>query len=396
MERKIIEINGILDDWGWLRSNVRYMLNKHKNSPVLCVVNSFGGSINEGLAISKLFEDHGDVVVRFVGCCASAATWMAFGAKEVEMAEDAFFLVHQCSNLVSIYKSMKIEDIEATIKKLENMKKSQEAFNLIIAKKYADRLPEGKTLDDVFALMAEERWMTADETKEWGFVDKVIPGVNKMGKDTQNLVAMNCASLNLPVPHFKQVEQEDNQPIVQAIINGIKNVLMPKKKEDAVDVDNPALSVNNPALSENNPASSDEGQEGKSINNQSVMNKKFLNLIALLAIASDQQTEDTGSVTLTFDQLQTIENALATGKAQEQVVKDVEVILDGVSENVKKMEGVKNKALALVNLVENFPVQAPAGNIIPKGESDAKKEALKASAKDPINEEAQNLYGKGK
>ena len=92
MERKVININGVLDDWGWLRSNVQYMLNKHKNDSVLCIVNSYGGSVNEGLAISKLFEEHGDVVVRFIGCCASAATWMAFGAKSIEIAEDALFL----------------------------------------------------------------------------------------------------------------------------------------------------------------------------------------------------------------------------------------------------------------------------------------------------------------
>ena len=167
MERKQIKINGVLDEWGWNRSNVQYMLNKYKNEPVLCIVNSYGGSVNEGLAISKLFEEHGDVVVRFIGCCASSATWMAFGAKEIEIAEDALFLVHQCSNLVAIYKSMKIEDIDKTIKQLESMKKSQEAINLTIAKKYADRLPDGKKLEDVLQLMAEERWMTASDAHRW-------------------------------------------------------------------------------------------------------------------------------------------------------------------------------------------------------------------------------------
>ena len=139
MERKQISINGILDSWGYQRSNVNYLLNRYKDMPVLCVVNSLGGNVNEGLAISKLFEQHGDVVVRFIGCCASAATWMAFGAKEIEIAEDAFLMVHNCSNLISIYKSMKIEDIESTIKELESVKKSQEAFNLTVAKKYAAR-----------------------------------------------------------------------------------------------------------------------------------------------------------------------------------------------------------------------------------------------------------------
>ena len=380
MERKVININGVLDDWGWLRSTVQYMLNKHKNDPVLCIVNSYGGSVNEGLAISKLFEEHGDVVVRFIGCCASAATWMAFGAKSIEIAEDALFLVHQCSNLVAIYKSMKVEDIDATIKKLESMKKSQEAINLTIAKKYADRIPEGKTLEDVLNLMAEERWMTAEETKDWGFVDKVIPGINRMTKDAQSLVTMNCASLNLPVPHFEEPKEETS--VVSQIIDGIKNLLHPENKgtEENASEEPVIHSTEKEQTVSNNQ------------NKQSSMNKKFINLIALLAIANDATTDEEKGETLAHEQLQLIENALANAKAKEQILKDVEDALDAVSDNVKKIEGVKNKALALAGLVDKFPSQAPAGNMVPEGNSDTKQNALDETAKDDINAEARNLY----
>lgn len=380
MERKVININGVLDDWGWLRSTVQYMLNKHKGEPVLCIVNSYGGSVNEGLAISKLFEDHGDVVVRFIGCCASAATWMAFGAKSIEIAEDALFLVHQCSNLVAIYKSMKVEDIDATIKKLESMKKSQEAINLTIAKKYADRIPEGKTLEDVLNLMAEERWMTAEETKEWGFVDTVIPGINRMTKEAQNLVTMNCASMNLPVPHFDTSKEEKS--MVSQIIDGIKNLLhLENKGAEENTSEDPA-----------NHSTEKEQTVSNNQNNQSSMNKKFINLIALLAIANDATTDEEKGVTLTHEQLQLIENALANSKAKEKTLKDVEEALDAVSDNVKKMEGVKNKALALAGLVDKFPIHAPAGNKVAEGASDSKQNALDETAKDDINAEARNLY----
>lgn len=380
MERKVININGVLDDWGWLRSTVQYMLNKHKGEPVLCIVNSYGGNVNEGLAISKLFEEHGDVVVRFIGCCASAATWMAFGAKSIEIAEDALFLVHQCSNLVAIYKSMKVEDIDATIKKLESMKKSQEAINLTIAKKYADRIPEGKTLEDVLNLMAEERWMTAEETKEWGFVDKVIPGINRMTKEAQNLVTMNCASMNLPVPHFDTSKEEKS--MVSQIIDGIKNLLhLENKGAEENTSEDPA-----------NHSTEKEQTVSNNQNNQSSMNKKFINLIALLAIANDATTDEEKGVTLTHEQLQLIENALANAKAKEKTLKDVEEALDAVSDNVKKMEGVKNKALALAGLVDKFPIHAPAGNKVAEGASDSKQNALDETAKDDINAEARNLY----
>ena len=122
------------------------------------------------------------------------------------------------------------------------------------------------------------------------------------------------------------------------------------------------------------------------------MNKRFINLIALLAIANTAVTEEKGNVTLTDEQLQTIENALAANKANEQKMKEVEDVLDAVSDNIKQMEGVKNKALALANLVDKFPAQAPAGNVVPAGQSDSKQEKIDETAKDAINAEARSMY----
>ncbi|MBQ9364003.1 MAG: Clp protease ClpP [Bacteroidaceae bacterium] len=383
MERKQISINGILDSWGYQRSNVNYLLNRYKDMPVLCVVNSLGGNVNEGLAISKLFEQHGDVVVRFIGCCASAATWMAFGAKEIEIAEDAFLMVHNCSNLISIYKSMKIEDIESTIKELESVKKSQEAFNLTVAKKYADRAIEKKTMEDIITLMAEERWMTANEAMEWGFVDRVIPGVNRMNEESRNQIVQNCVALNLPAPHFRQPEEKS---IVRDLLDGLKGLMTGNAVKNDVEIEDGHREPAKPSATED------------STNNQSnnqkcfAMNKKFVNLIALLAIASNEVTEEDGNVTLDMEQLGRIENALAEAKQHGQQLKDVEDVLDSVSDNVKNMEGVKNKALALKGLVGQFPIQAPAGNQLPAGASDAKQQKLDETAKDGINQEMRAFY----
>lgn len=382
MERKQINITGILDSWGYQRSNVSYQLNRYKGMPVLCVINSLGGNVNEGLAISKLFEQHGDVVVRFIGCCASAATWMAFGAKEIEIAEDAFLMVHNCSNLISIYKSMKIEDIETTIKELESVKKSQEAFNLTVAKKYADRAIEKKTMEDIITLMAEERWMTANEALEWGFVDRVIPGVNRMNEESRNQIVQNCVALNLPAPHFQQQEEKS---IVREILDGVKGMIRYAVKND-VAIEDGQLEPTTPSATEESTNNQSNNQKGFA------MNKKFVNLIALLAIASNQVTEEDGSVTLDMDQLEHIENALAEAKKRGQQLKDVEDVLDSVSDNVKIMDGLKNKALALKGLVGQFPIQAPAGNQIPAGASDDKQKKLDETAKDGINQEMRAFY----
>ena len=382
MERKQININGMLDSWGYQRSNVSYLLNRYKDVPVLCVINSLGGSVNEGLAISKLFEQHGDVVVRFIGCCASAATWMAYGANEVEIAEDAFLMVHNCSNLISIYKSMKIEDIEGTIKELESLKKSQEAFNLTIARKYAARAKGKKSMEDVITLMAEERWMTAVEAMEWGLVDRVIPGVNRMNEESRNQIVENCAALNLPAPDFPGREERS---IVRELLDGLKGLMKSAPQGGAAqDTTTPQSGAAQDTVG---------GIQTHTINKIGViMNKKFVNLIALLAIASNQVTEEDGDVTLNKEQLEQIEGALAEAKELGRQLKDVEDVLDSVSDNVKGMDGVKNKALALKGLVGQFPIQAPAGNQLPAGASDAKQQKLDETAKDDINQEMRAFY----
>lgn len=170
--------------------------------------------------------------------------------------------------------------------------------------------------------------------------------------------------------------------MVSQIIDGIKNFLHPENKgaEENTSED--------PA----NHSTEKEQTVSNNQNNQSSMNKKFINLIALLAIANDATTDEEKGVTLTHEQLQLIENALANAKAKEKTLKDVEEALDAVSDNVKKMEGVKNKALALAGLVDKFPVQTPAGNKVTGGTSDTKQNALDETAKDDINAEARNLY----
>ena len=370
-------VNGMIDSYGWQHSMIQYHLHNHKDEPVLCVVNSLGGDVSQAMAISKLFDEHGDVTVRFIACCASSATWMAFGAKEVEIAEDALLLVHHCSNLVDIYKSMKIDDIDKTIQQLQSMKKSQEVINLTIAKKYADRIPESKTLEDVINLMSEERWMTAEEAKSWGFVDKIIPGINHMENDARLLMTHNCASLNIPAPSFDDHNGEPEKNIVQQIVEGVRDFFKPKEDDSAQSA----------------PATQ-EPENNVPTNNQTTfnMNKKFVNICTLLAIAVSAQNEETGDVTLTHDQLQSIENALAEAAASKQVTKDVEDTLDKVSDNIKQMDGVKNKALACVSLLTNLPMQAPAGNLVPKGESDGSKNSMADIAKDEVNKEAMNYY----
>lgn len=361
MNEVVLEVNGMIDHYGWQRTNIRYFLNKNKGNAVRLKVNSFGGSVNEAIAISKLLEDHGNVTVEFIGFCASAVTWMAFGAKTREMHEDSLWLCHKSSIRVDIYRTMNSDQLADTIKQLENEKKNQDAIDLIIAKKYADMCADkDKSLADVFDLMKQERWLSADEVKEWGFIDNIIPGINKITDEYRNLLIENCAALNFPLPAIidKQddtlANDEVSESLVNRFLNSIKAIFksMEKSTED------------------NNP-----------INNSTIMNKTFVMVNALLGV--EGLAENNGKVELTIDQLQKICNALKEADDNKQSVTKATEALDAISPNIKGITGLENKIQAVAVVLNMVPKGVPAGNALPKED---KVDDFSETAKDPVNE----------
>ena len=361
MNEVVLEVNGMIDHYGWQRTNIRYFLNKNKGNAVRLKVNSFGGSVNEAIAISKLLEDHGNVTVEFIGFCASAVTWMAFGAKTREMHEDSLWLCHKSSIRVDIYRTMNSDQLADTIKQLENEKKNQDAIDLIIAKKYADMCADkDKSLADVFDLMKQERWLSADEVKEWGFIDNIIPGINKITDEYRNLLIENCAALNFPLPAIidKQddplANDEVSGSLVNRIVNSIKDIFKPMEK----------------STEDNNP-----------INNSTIMNKTFVMVNALLGV--EGLAENNGKVELTIDQLQKICNALKEADDNKQSVTKATEALDAISPNIKGITGLENKIQAVAVVLNMVPKGVPAGNALPKED---KAEDFSETAKDPVNE----------
>lgn len=362
MNEVILEVNGIIDHYGWQRTNIRYILNKNKGNAVRCKVNSWGGSVNEAIAISKLFEEHGNVTVEFIGFCASAVTWMAFGAKTREMHEDSLWLCHKSSIRVDIYRTMNADQLSETIKKLENEKKNQEAVDLIIAKKYVDMCADkNKTLSDVFDLMKQERWLNASEVLEWGFIDNIIPGINKVSDDSRNLIFENCAALNFPLPALPEpkVDDQDNSTLVERIVDSVKAIFKPMEKPEDV---------------------SEEQESINPINNPTVMNKNFVMVNALLGV--EGLAENNGTVELTIEQLQTICNALKEADNNKQSVTKATEALDAISPNIKSITGLENKIQAVAVVINMVPKGIPAGNDLPK---DDPQDIFAETAKDPVN-----------
>lgn len=373
MEQVTIDIRGMIDGYGYQLSNVRYLLKQNKGKQVLCRVNSFGGSVNDAMMISQEFADHGNVTVRFLGFCASAATWMAFGAKRIEMAEDAFWLCHKSSVTVDIWKQMNSDDLEATIKQLQKDKKNQEAIDLTIAKKYADR--SGKSVEDMLALMNEARWLKAEEVKALGFVDDIVKADGKsFTKQQQQSIVANCAALNMPTPTF---DPDNESP---SLIDRLKRVFSFKEETTEEPENNAPLDT---PVEDTVPPVEDSQENSHQI--QKTMNSEFTNLNSLLSVEGVEVADN--QVTLTVEQLQTIENALSERDTIQQAVNKATATLDSISDTVKDIEGLNNKVLAMKNVLDRMPLTAPAAAVVPGNSAeDTKQKELAEDCKDPINE----------
>lgn len=158
-------LGGIGESWfdeGNTLKSVKSQLQDLDVSSVNVSIQSMGGDLMEALAIHDLFKNmSAKVIAKIVGATASAGTIVALGADDVEITENSRFLVHHAST-VTMGNS---EEHERAAKDLESW--DEDILNIYQKK-------TGKRKSQIRNLMKEEKWITAEEAKEWGFVDKII------------------------------------------------------------------------------------------------------------------------------------------------------------------------------------------------------------------------------
>lgn len=366
MEEYVFSISGIIDKYYLNRNYVKYFLDKAGTNPVRIKVSSYGGDVAEAVAISNLLAEHKNVTIEFIGFNASAATWMAFGAEKVESHEDSMWLAHKSSVGVDIYGSLNTDQLKSKIQELENAKKSADAIDLMIASKYMDKT--GKSLKDLLNLMSESRWMGAAEALEFGFIDAIIPGINKSIKITNEL-AMNFESMGMPVPVIEN--KTEDHSLIQVLKDGFNELksLFPKAKKE----------------------------EFSNTNTEPIMRKEFVSVNQILNCEGLPENE--GKITFTVDQVKLMNDALISANAakvkaegdlhtsnealtaSDKKYTDAIDVIDSLSDDVKNAGNVSDKVSVIKNLLDKVPGMKI---ITPTATNDGKPDFSEV-AKDPIN-----------
>ncbi|OIO03161.1 MAG: peptidase S14 [Desulfovibrionaceae bacterium CG1_02_65_16] len=195
------------DYWGGIgaESFVKELLSI--TAPVIHIrINSPGGEVFAARAIEAAIREHKSKCIAHVdGCAASAASFVAIACDEVEISAGALFMIHRAWCL----EAGNCEDFTKTAAWLEKVDGT-------LAATYASET--GLELPEIIRMMSDETWMTAQESVDLGFADRIAEPAAK-AQAGWNLSAYSRApkphaqaqdDVPAPVTDNPETEQADN------------------------------------------------------------------------------------------------------------------------------------------------------------------------------------------
>jgi len=124
-------------------------------------LNTPGGGVFDGFAIYNALRSHrAEVITHIDGLAASIGSVVALAGDTVNIAQNAFFMIHNPHALV-LGESKDMRKMADTLDKIAGA----------IVRTYADK--SGKSEEEIQQIMNKETWFNADEAKEAGFADNV-------------------------------------------------------------------------------------------------------------------------------------------------------------------------------------------------------------------------------
>jgi ATP-dependent protease ClpP protease subunit/phage terminase Nu1 subunit (DNA packaging protein) len=249
----VIDLIGVINDF-WTGDNSKEVflaqLKGIKASNITVNISSPGGDSADAMAIYDALKGHpARVTARLSGLVASAATTVACGADVVEASPTCIYMIHNHW----IFTAGNKKEMEKTMKALDT-------FDKVAAGIYKKRT--GQRLDTIKRMMDEETYMTAQEAKDFGFVDKIIEGITFENQVTledlevRNYMSstLNCAKLP-PVaageaPEIPINSQTDNNIMdnlnteQQGAFVRFVNSLIGKKNDEAEIAETPQAETN--------------------------------------------------------------------------------------------------------------------------------------------------------
>lgn len=333
---------GVSFDWwtgsrGTTAKDVRNFLNTHKDEEVHIAVSSPGGYVDAGLEIYQLIKDHGKVHMHILGMTASAATFLTMGAKTVDMVDGSLMLIHNTSMAVIEWQSANKEQLDALIEKYKKEREDLNTIDKVIASLYAKK--SGKTLDECMEKMSKASWLSPQDALDFGLIDCIREDEHGVLKKKNFNNISNKIIKEYGLPPFPKAS---NSAVADENGNPTKSFIL--KSVEAMK----SFFHHDPAL-----------------NNFSMI-KIWKNVENLLAVKDGFIPNDDGSISLSQEQMQQVDNRLGSLELEVKNEKEVKDSLQSQLDDVKaKLEKAQNDLTSANETIDNLK-QAPGGSTLEK------------------------------
>ena len=173
-------------------------------------INSPGGSVFSAVAIANTLKNHkAKITANIDGLAASAATIITSACDTVKMPKNALFMVH--NPITFAYGNN--QDMQKTLEMLNKVKNS-------IIETYLNKAKTDK--ETLSELMDNETWMSAEEAKEYGFIDEILDENVEKEVIENKLIINNMA---FDISRFKNFKEKKIQEprVINISVNSTGN-----------------------------------------------------------------------------------------------------------------------------------------------------------------------------
>ena len=358
MQNYHLKLKGYVGGYDFDASYVDYILSKNQNKPVDILIDSLGGSLATALSIVASFRQHGNVHVHYVGMNASAATIVSMGAAKVTMDSSAMYLVHKCSSEFFKWASLNADQLEQQIQQLTQMKTDLEKMDANVAKLYAAKCKK-KTCAELLDLMKVGGWLTAQEAKQWGFVDEITDEQDDNAPVLTEATACAMAAAGIPLPALPIVKPEE-----RSFFAALYEFFTGHARKTEAPATEPAAQVK-PEPQNQQPVAPQANQS------QSNADMKTLFPLIVAAVGLTEaafQPDENGNLTLTKDQFLALESALKENRDKVEAtiadhLKEIQAKDATIASMQAKIDELGKQPGATTQQVLNNPAASPQAEL---------------------------------
>lgn len=223
-----IDIIGEISEWSNSFNYLKYKIDEAMGVPIDFTISSGGGSVTEGMAMGDLIANYpNETTATGIGLVASIATVVLLSAKKVKMTENSFLMIHRpWSQAVG-----NSDELEATAELLDKMEEKllDIYVNAVEKRVNSDEINLRKKIKK---MLASETWLTAQEAKEFGFIDEIV----KTGEKNIDLLPLqNSLTKFINVPAALLINNKKNDDMGNSILEKIKSLLNQTEIPQVID-----------------------------------------------------------------------------------------------------------------------------------------------------------------